>query len=795
MEQLIINGIDYTDKLQAGYVLNETLTEELDSMTIIINDVPKTLFEPFQNVVITTTTNETFYFYISTSMEEIYDQEQETYTYTLPLISQTKILERVYLPNMKIRKQIEGTTKTISNVVFKIMRYVNNQFPFINRIPAPEFLNATDGVECPEIEWNHPNAKQAINDLLMTIPGNPCIVRLRNNRVSLVSLSQKKKNVEQYEGIKIMPSSDYEQMGDFANNIIMDAREIIPKESNTVYTTTLRGPKDTAVVSTNNIDLYIPEARIESIEKLIIKGIQIRYTRNNLMSPQTQPEYRSEILDLDISKYVKEESEYMAIPDRQSQAPGKITKDQCLYFKRGTNVIKGFNRTTSYVVFDKVAIETIIQKAWEKTHEFDYRYYEAFDKIFTDEISMVFEITYKNVGDVRIKAVKENQEDKDVSIYQSQNQSAIDFKAMMKTQRESVNRLGNEIKTSTMMCECDKNKIPQLGDYYRDDYILSQREVAFYNDFVLVNATFSKDYVQKNIYYGIKSRKQFTQLAQRDEAVVREEFQRKLVVFSFNQPPIGAQEIDQYFADYFNGTKGNNVKAFIFKTDKMENYASIIPFTYTADKSVTLTAKCDDNYSIGMKLVSGSQLGEQRYVRYADESTGEFTNYWVQLHNQLITNYNTPEVLKQMPDINVGAGSILNDYVGGFNKDNGETLQMTYQFDFTSDNENIIIGDGIGEENSLAINADLSKTKVYAMSGKVSKRYPVLANVIASETPQTFGGTNSIQFQNPFLYNNDSIKSYALANEDGEIIIAVNRDDSDGTLRKTLYIQVKGERE
>ena len=37
--QLLINGIDYTNNLHVGFVLKDTCTEELDEMTIILNNV------------------------------------------------------------------------------------------------------------------------------------------------------------------------------------------------------------------------------------------------------------------------------------------------------------------------------------------------------------------------------------------------------------------------------------------------------------------------------------------------------------------------------------------------------------------------------------------------------------------------------------------------------------------------------------------------------------------------------------------------------------------------------------
>lgn len=803
---ILINGKDYTQNAQVGMVINETLTEELDSMVLVLNNVEKTLFEAFQDVRIITPAEEIFYFYVNSSVENAYDQESNNYTYTLSLISQTKILERVNLPNLKIRKQKEGSKKTIKNYLVKVLRYIKNQFPFITDFSS-RFKSLTAVEECPEIEWSHPNAKQLINDLLMTIPGNPCLVKVIDNKIDYISLAKRGVDVENYSNIKIMPPTDHEQMGDFANNIVMDLREIISPKSNVIITTSVRAEGTAAEITTNNASIIIPNGKIEEITNAVVYVLADGYPIVG-GSTSSSKRYENQIIPVNITDFILEEAEYnIKYQTRYMTGEGTTEEEhQGFYikFQRGGNKISEVASTEGISpapVYGSFRIGQIIgyifNKKWTEKNNTDLGYkadtrwsYRSNLQPYRD---LVFKITFRNNGNTRIKMVKEIQEEKDCTIYIGQNQTAVDMKALMKVQREAVNRLGNEIKSITMVCGLDS--IPKLGDYYQDNYFLCEKEVAYYSDFAMVKGTFAKNYIQKNVYYGLKNRIKSTQLAQAGESVVREEFKRMIVSFKTEQErEYQAPAIEKYFTKYFEGQTQTNIKAIVINTSEMgNNKASIIPSSFTGDKSFIVTGECEDNYSVGWKVSLDGTKQIQHYVTYANRSTGEFSWLVIELYDQLIPNYNDIEVCREMPGINIGDDLTYREIIMNFNKDNAETLKITYQFDFISKDESVIIGDGIGQENSLSVDADISKAMFYICSENIDSKYPVLMNVINSEKPEVRVEENSFTFINTMAYSTTA-KSYALVDENGEIIIAVNRKEN-GSLPRTLYINVKGENE
>lgn len=227
---ILINGNDYIQYAQIGMVIKETLTEELDSATLILNNVTRTLFEAFDEVVITLENNKKYYMYVNTSSEAIFNYEAHTYSYTLQLISQTKILERIILPNLKIRHSLNGRKNTIQWYVEKVvLPYITRQVSGITM--SLRFSSFTAKYDCPEIEWNHPTAKQVLNDLLGTISNNPSLIKIANHKLDYVNLAR--------EGIDcssklthIVQDEQFEQMQDFANNITMDVQNAIPKDAN-----------------------------------------------------------------------------------------------------------------------------------------------------------------------------------------------------------------------------------------------------------------------------------------------------------------------------------------------------------------------------------------------------------------------------------------------------------------------------------------------------------------------------------------------------------------------------------
>lgn len=784
--KVIIHGKDYTKYAHVGMVVHDTKTEELDSMDLILTGIQKTQFEPFQDAEITTPDGETRYFYPNTSVENLCDFERNLFTYTINLVSRTKILERVYLPNLKIRKPLKGKKKTIYDYLkYVVMKYIVKQFPFISL--SDRISELTDEVECPEFEWNHPSAKQVINDLLMTIPGNPCIVRVTNNEIDYISLAESGKDIKSYPGLKRLDKNDHQQMGDFANNIVMDASGII---SNTSIKMTLSPRTNDGVeLTTLNAVLILGDNKIEKINKLVAKNIDIKYA-NSLSGDSILHKILPEV---DITEYLLEEAKYLELSAKGAMSVDDEVRINYIYYKYGENKIFISNTAKWYMFTTAHAIYNVIERKARDIAEVPY-----FKGITVQDIrDLVFEVDFIPCSNVRMKVNKDNPEEKDVSLYQGQNQSQIEMGAFLKTQRDAVNRLGNEIKQIPMICSL--NSIPKLGDTYEEKYILSQRQIAYYNDFAIVNGTFTKDYIQKNVYYGISTKRKFTQLAQANESTIREEHMEFIVSFDDEQRTDFKQRIPMalYLAQYFNRTS-QKIAAARFHTNAMHDvygiiqYATIYPTIIGAEKSVIISAQMEDNWSIGYKVEKDKTNVIQDYVPYAD-NYGEIEWFEVELFKQFKTDYDTITSMKQLPDIDLSDNDTKNyvlDEKVEYYKDNGETLKFTLQFNFMSSIDEVIIGDGIGENNAIV--NDLTGCRVlYSTTTKIDKRYPVIPADVGTASVRFSVDENRVQIESSIIDQSNAM-SWMLVDKNDNIILAVNQDDS-GWLRKYFYINVKGE--
>ena len=779
MTSVIINGKDYSKYAQLGLVLTDWLSEELDSITIILNDVEQTAFTPFDEVNVVLPNQNLATFSLVTSAENIFDYENSTYTYTINAVSKTKILERVPCPNLKIRKGIKNNFKPLGDYLNNVvMKYVNRQYPNIKI--AKDVIDYLNDFDCPEMEWQTPNAKQVFNDLLSTIGGNPCLAKIVGNDIKLLSLAKEGNSISNYSSIKILDNSNHQDMSNFADNVVMDARNIIQTNVTPMCEWVSPRTEESLELTTDNASIVLSNP-IYDLKKVLLKAsIEIKEhdSGNTIVNGER---------NINITKYVLEEADYKS----QSQNLLGGNKYEVLYYKQGGKTINGLGANNKFLFLNGVdALKKIIMKALSVELYGNEDYYIGMDwscSIKNDVRGILFYIEYLTTTDARISIYKDEPTDKNIAIYQTQNQAQVDMTALSRQVRETANRLGNEIKELPMIC--DLNDVPQLGDVYQNDYILCKREVAYYYDFAIVNAMFVKNYAQKNLYYGVKNKKKYTQLAQANESVVREEHRRISVNFSTNATPQGFG-LDSYIASYFSGAK-NPIKVMAIITDAMDDFASLYPTILSADRSVIVTAQMYDNYAVGRNTFLKGATQYQGYVKYVDVN-GEFKLFGSVLYGGFKSDIDNIQTLRAMPNADIGNNILFYEDSIPFYKDNGEIFKLTYQFDFISESDDLIMGDMIGT-NNIIVGADFSKFKLaYSIGKKVDKQYPTIpSNAVYNTSAKVVVTNNRIKITDIDLVS--SVTSWMLVDDDGNILLAVNRDIY-GDLKTEIYITAKGER-
>ena len=796
VDEIIINGKNYEDVTQCGLVLSETLNEELDSMSLIINNIARTTFEPFEDVTVTFTNEVTMTFYVNTYVENVINAKSNLYSYSIELISRTKILERVILPNLKIRKNLSGNIKTIGYYIRNVVApHIYKQFPFLILDNAYDDLT----MECPEIEWNHPTAKQVINDLLSTIEDYPKLCKVKGNKVSFIEL-----NIEGHDISSLDKALDenHQEMQNHANNIIVDTQNVIPDTSipNGKMYLTARA-NGSAILSTDNADIIIPNAKLESVNRLLLNKVYVKFVSPGpIPIGGGSPVSELDISSLPLSKYVVEKSVYDSLPSSVVSNPShpERYKQWYLYFEQGGNTIGGMNENSSwFLTIPSANIWRVINLALKEYLDARFSAYAVDYWTPNDVRDMVFFVEYCSSNDARTKVVKNKEESKDVSFYQQQQQGLIDYPSFIRSTLEDVNRMGNEEKIIDAIVPL--NKIPELGDYI-GEYILCKREVAFYKDFAIFKGYLTKKYIKKVKFYGVTNRQKYTQLAQANEMVTREEFNYKKIIFTFDSN-FYSNNLSEFMVNYFDNSKPCNISEVQLWTNAMVSNVALVPQILIGEKTLTMTCECYDNYSVGLKVTEDDGQQIQDYVPYVD-SNGEINHYYLYFY----TGYSGINAtnLKEYPETPYGNHQEF--YIDNpLYKDNGERLKFTTQFDFRSADSCIVIGKGIAQANSLFSSVNKGGVKLLLSSSRIDEDYPMYPtdatenheilyalgtnNVVSNITTKgvTIGSAEVINYLNSHHVNSISFVVGST------IILAINRLPNNGELKTTFYIRVVSE--
>jgi hypothetical protein len=340
-----------------------------------------------------------------------------------------------------------------------------------------------------------------------------------------------------------------------------------------------------------------------------------------------------------------------------------------------------------------------------------------------------FRIVYKTSESYRVNVEKENKYN--ATLIDNQTETQVDSNNFGKVEQDKLNRLGNKSKIITATYYKDEI-IPELGDYI-DEYILAEREIVYYDDYALFKGYLYKDFVRKNLFYGLNSRKRSTQID--TESVVRNE----TVNFDLSFGIIREQEADNHAYNYhllkryilyplmLSNSSYVNQDYFIGEYDEFPKYAMITttssldelipnglilltPSTYSSGKSNIIHLQFKDNFSAGMRLTEqvdiidklwGNAGGrKQEYVKYVDDY-GEVRNLNIDFYTNKSydSNYITKYMADNLPlltynDANYlynGINSIFGTGSLELWKDSRETLAISVNLNY-KDSDNVIIG-------------------------------------------------------------------------------------------------------
>lgn len=843
MRTLTINGIDYTNYLADGFVINQTNTEELDTGTIILNGLIRTKFQPFNKVVINEDET-TYYLCIDTFVETRISNHPQLFQYTINLISETKVLERFILPNLKITKSlVDGTTITIYDFIYNLFsRYCNLPIYIDDAISQFKTINM------PEYSWATPTLKQVLNDIFSTLD-KPKLCKIENDILKLIDISVLNNEITSLQ--QAVQDDDYQASKEYVNNLVSEINNVIPQQVNskTVPLMSYRS-NDTAFLKTNDLEIWVPNARIEKLEKVIVSLFGNGLNANNVS-------VQNVMADIDITDLIVEKEVYdtLYIESLETTDSG-LLKNNHLYFEHGGDTIKG-------LTYNDNEFEWVLgTPSWERDYAINNviklavqyllkgKYYDEATNTWIDLIDFTprsdfkdftYQVWYKNIGEIKTKVYRTNEKDLDLSLVDNQTSSDINYEAFLKSQREKINRLGNEIKTITMLFK-NYDDIPKLNDYF-GDYILAKRTITHHSYGFIFQGTFSKNYIQKNLYYGLKSKTRFIQYSKANQTVLRKELLRREVYFETTDRTMGASDnmAASYIAVMFAGIeeKELGIQQIIatsrFKSGETKS-VFLQPSIYVGDYSFTISCRYLDNINVGMKIDREFVLFQtkynQRYVSYVDEN-GSLNRVRLELYGRYANNVLTIPTSSDQLDENNGVITLtdvypefidgfvdeqykMHDFIEYLTKDNGEILQFDMQYDLIG-SADVVVGLELAKYNAIT---DLATTNDFGRCGKsklqnlkiyysTSEQYQVGDLMAKGEIYESgfiseenylqwlYSGTKTNEIKlveynvadQEVEPNMTTWQSWAIATESGELLIGVNRKNDN--ISSVVYVNIK----
>ena len=194
------NNIGTTYNATAGSVFKDVINETLSSGVIRLDNISQgdRLFNlNCYNYVCAFDDTETFrkYYLIDNFVENETNLIDHTFSYTINLMSEAKITEKIQLPNLKITNSLVATPLTIADYInrycslyVKKVKFTTNGttwsynylFDFSAVVSDTRFT-----VPCPEMSWNAPTLRQVLTDLMGVVG---CIPKVENRVLTYIDL-------------------------------------------------------------------------------------------------------------------------------------------------------------------------------------------------------------------------------------------------------------------------------------------------------------------------------------------------------------------------------------------------------------------------------------------------------------------------------------------------------------------------------------------------------------------------------------------------------------------------------
>lgn len=764
-----------------GIPISEVYNEQLDSGTIIIPNVDELKIKRLDKVLFEENGNVIKRFLVGTYIKT--RVTPTTWDYTINLISPT-ILMQIPLPNISITQRIPNLS-----IYDEIVRLVST---FTTFDISDKLKTVTENVDCPEMQWNKRNLWEIINDLLITIG---YVVTMKDfATIDCISLHNEGTPIDE---TKITNLQEQFKLDEYCNEIEVNAENVVGGKWDTFTLKNITPRSSDYVMTTKNCQLILDKP-IYFIDKVIAKVIinsgLINYVTDD--NPQTKTYHFGGYKELDITKFVVENSVYILKEPSNNEMVYTIKKDgyyianpdiykykrMFLNYSEGSEVIDNLTYNEKNIIgmsfseysLINIILYSVIEDFFKNRPNVIFFEMEAytFDTVINDPREVMFDVKYTSQNNVRYRVKKKDAINQKVLV-DNQSNSYVDIDALVRTEKENISRIGNPEMIIDMKLD-SLSEIPTLSATY-GDYVLSQSEYTIYSNCIFFRGVFTKDFVRKSLYTGLKSKARWTSIAKSSEALERQDLiKNEIKIGVVNGNPVNRALISNMIS---NIGKVKNNYLFAIKTefeDKNESSYILTNMTrYNLGDKILLNYKLKDNYNANMKIVeSSTDAYTSKQVPYVDDN-GEFKyiNIYVCEDDLTIDSNNYDawlEKSKNYPEIEI-LPTILFEEKHLVNKDNREIYGNNMQIEFTSNKDFIIVKDYFIELNPLVCQSDKIIKTFYS-----TKTYTINDEYIGNE-----GTMKDFEYENNSISitTTNNYSSWGLCDENGKILLVCNSAD------------------
>lgn len=439
--------------------------------------------------------------------------------------------------------------------------------------------------------------------------------------------------------------------------------------------------------------------------------------------------------EIDITKNVVDEETYRVlhtVDPTDAKFSEDLYQENTIMFERGSTDAQ-LKKYKFRIFFRSSNIEGAVYNALWNSPEVraikeqgEYSSYGITAITFPPIAQVLYRIQYVPRINAHLRVGKEDYSGPTATIISQQGDKIVDLGSYGDNLYGLINRVGNQELVIEKVHKTAESMY-QLGDYTDENYVLTSREIAVYNDLIRAKYDFTKNYNAFSTKIGIDRRKRIYNIP-------TEYFKSDALVKEYIVASIGnTSNYDPVIARFMGGFLQQTYLPFNLALVKTywqggeSDWIELPAASFYAGNTVNFYFTFLDNYSAGMSI--GNQvLGGKKVIPnpYVNEF-GEYNEIEIRLLNdagKYPAANNDPEVAKLLPKTELHYYIGIQPYIRRFRryKDAYEHHSYTICFGIMSaDPQIIIIGPGLVENCSLIKTASYltaNELRVYLSYGE-----------------------------------------------------------------------------